>query len=181
MKKTLLALALSVAALGAAAHPSNRVHYHNQNGVNYSRVIPPDVDVTFETDARGRRVRVETTTTCVQTRVNRRNNHLRCIDEDVTVRRTFVEDRPIIDPVVYRHVERDNQGRRLIVITTYTCTDARWSPDRTTALCFNWDEHVEYEVVRRQPGSLSMDLDGNGRVEPWERLVFRAFREVLDD
>jgi hypothetical protein len=189
MKKFLLAAALAVTALGASAHQSNRIHYHNDDGtVTFSRGFESKTETTYERDRYGRTIRVETTTSCGQTRVNPRNNHLRCLDEDVTVRR-YIEsgpvaggpNRPSIDPVVYRSVERDQYGRRVIVTTTYTCSDARWNPSRTEALCFDWDQQVEREVVRRQPRSNSLDLNGDGRTDGWERLLFQSFREVLED
>lgn len=183
MKKTLLALALSAVAFGASAHPRDRVHYHTDEGVIYSRAFQPDVRVHFERDQYGNRVRVVTTTRCVSTRVNLRNNHLRCMRYDTDVERTVVGggNRPVVEPVIYRSIERDENGRRWIVTTTYTCVDARWNPTRTAALCFDWESDVTREPVRRQPRSASMDLDGNGVVEPWERLVYRAFDEILDE
>ena len=189
MKKILLAVAAATVAFGAAAHPARSVHYHNDDGtITWSRTFEPKVETTYERDNQGRRVRVETTTRCVDTRVNPRNNHLRCLDEDTTVRRFVVDDpvvgtpgRPTVEPVVYRHIERDDRGRRVIVTTTYTCTDARWSPDRRQALCFNWNKDEDRDIVRREPRSSSMDLNGDGRTDAWERLLFEGFREVLEN
>ena len=189
MKSIFVAVAALTLSLGALAHPAGRVHYHNEDGtVVYSRTFEPKVETTYERDNRGRRIRVETTTRCVDSRINPRNRHLRCLDEDTTVRRVVEggpvvggPNRPDIEPLVYRHIERDNQGRRVIVTTTYTCTDARWSPDRTQALCFSWHTDVDHDVVRRQPRSNSLDLNGDGRTDGWERLLFEGFREVLEN
>ena len=191
MKKFLLTAALIIASTGVFAHPSSRVHFHNndEGTITYASTLAPTVDNTYERDANGRRVRVETTTRCVDIRVNPRNNHLRCLDEDTSVRRFFDDTyyqqgpRAVVDPVVYRAVERDNQGRRIIVTTTYTCSDARWSPDRRQALCFYWEANVEREYVRRDRDGRGnrFDLNGDGRVDGWERLVYEGFREILED
>lgn len=189
MKKFLLAAALTIVGLGASAHPANRVHYHNDDGtITVSRSFEPVTETSYERDAAGRSLRVETTTTCTDVRINPRNNHLRCRHEQVE-KRYFYDNRynppvqrPEVEPVVYRHVERDNRGRRIIVTTTYTCTDARWSPDRSQVLCFNWESEVTREVVRRRPrDNYNYDLNGDGRVDGWESLLYQGFRDLLDD
>lgn len=185
MKKIVLSLVLAAASLTApfvaSAHWHTRVHYHSDDGVVYSNTIRPTVDVTFETDRNGRRVRVETTTRCVRDRLNSRNNHLRCLQERTSVRRLIVDEAgPVIDPIIERRIIRDDRGRRIIVTTTRTCTDARWNR-RHEPVCFNWRTTVTREVVRRAPRSRSLDLNGDGRTDPWERLLFRSFRNALDN
>lgn len=182
MKKLLIAVAL-LGAFGAQAHPSNRVHYHNDDGtVTYSRSFRPVTETTYETDRFGRTVRVETTTTCTRVRINPRNNHLRCLDEETSVQRFVERDRPRaeIDPVVRRHVERDPYGRRIIVTTTHTCTDVRWHYAQNEPRCYNWETSTTRELVRRRPRDNSLDLNGDGRTEGWERLLVDSFRDVLD-
>ena len=186
MKKILFALAATVLSVSAFAHSSSRAHYHNGDGVIvFSRTFQPEVETTYERDDYGRRIRVETTTTCTDTRRGR-NNHLRCLDEDVTVTRTVEgaatsPNRPTIEPVIYRSIERAASGARVMVTTTYTCLDARLSPDQTQAICFRWDERIDREIIRRQPNDSSLDLNGDGRIDGWERLLFQSFREVLDN
>lgn len=94
MKKTLLAIALSIAAIGASAHVRPFTHYHTNDGrIVIGNQIAPTVQTTYEIDRQGRRVRVVETTSCTETRVNRNNNHLRCIEREVHTQR-FVESRP---------------------------------------------------------------------------------------
>lgn len=192
MKKILLAVSLTLASIGAYAHPDSRIHYHNQDrSVVFARSFEPKVESTYERGANNRRVRVDTTTTCTNVRVNPRNNHLRCLNEETTVQRYYdrgnnrPDVRPVeppqIEPVIYRDVERDRNGRTTIVTTTYTCEDSRWSPDRSQALCFNWDRNITRETVKRQPHSQSLDLNGDGRVDQWERVIYQSFRDILDD
>lgn len=181
MKKIILAIAIAATSLGASAHWSNRIHYHMDDGsVKYSQTIEPSVETTFDTGRNGRRVRIETTTTCEQTRLNRRNNHLRCLLEGKIVKRTFEPDQAsvTIAPIVERAIERDTYGRRVIVTTTYTCTDVRWN--RREAVCLDWDTTVTREYVRRNNQN-DYDLNGDGRTDPWERLLFQSFKNVLED
>lgn len=178
MKKLLLAAVLAVTALGASAHWSNRVHYHNDDGsISFSTMFEPDVDVRYERDSRGRVWRVETTTTCTDTDIDRRN-HLYCLDEEVTVRR-FRDAVPVIRPIVERHIERIGRNRIVIVTTTRTCIEPRWNRNRV-AVCDRWRVDVTREVIRRDRRN-QFDLDDDGRTEPWERLLFRQFRSIIRD
>lgn len=185
MKKSLLAIALAVASYGAAAHVKPYTHYHDANGrVVIGNQIKPEVVVTTETDNRGREIRVTTTTTCVDTRVNRRNNHLRCMEEETTVERRVVDRprgnvTPVIEPRVQRYIERDSQGRRVIVTVTDTCTRPAYQNGRE--VCYRWERDIDREIVRRVPRSSSLDLDGDGRTNAWERLLYQGFRDALDN
>lgn len=186
MKNTILALALAVAAVGtASAHPQRYTHYHDTNGrVVIGNQILPKVVVTTEEDRFGRDVRVTTTTRCVDHRVNRRNNHINCREEETRVEREII-DRPrgnygnaVIEPRVQRFVERDNQGRRVIVTVTDTCT--RTGYQRGEAVCYNWDRDIDRTVVRWNRDRNRLDLDGDGRSDAWERLLYQGFRDVLE-
>lgn len=187
MKKTLIAAALAVAAAGASAHVRPTTHYHADDGtVVYGNTFRPEVKVTYETDRFGRRVKVTETTTCSDVRVNRRNNHIRCLEEETTTKReldrvvTAPRPMPTIAPVVHRAVERDAAGRRWIITTTFTCDRSGY--DRSgDAVCYSWSRDVDRELVRRAPRSNSFDLDGDGRTEGWERILFNSFRDALDN
>lgn len=184
MKKSLLAIALSIAAFGASAHVQPYTHYHTDRGVVIGNQIAPTVETTYETDNQGRRIRVVETTTCTDTRVNRNNNHLRCVEREVSTQR-FVESRPSqrdpeIADRVDRRVERDAQGRRVIITTTDRCIEATRNRNGDP-ICLAWDRDVTRDYVRRQPRSNSMDLDGNGRTDAWERLLYQGFRNTLDN
>lgn len=185
MKKLFLALTLATAAVGASAHPKPYTHYHdwNNNGqVVIGNTFRPQVEVTTETDRYGREVRVTSTTTCVDSRRNRRNNHLRCLEEETTVERVLVErprQSPVIEPRVQRFIERDESGRRVIVTVTDTCV--RPGYQRGEAVCYQWQRDIDREVVRRYPHDDSLDLNGDGRTDAWERLLFQKFREVLEN
>jgi hypothetical protein len=86
---------------------------------------------------------------------------------------------PMIAPVVVdRHIERDNRGRRFIVTTTQTCVNARWNWEHRP-VCLAWRTDVTRERVRR--GRNRFDLNGDGRTDPWERLLYRGFQDVLDN
>jgi len=80
---------------------------------------------------------------------------------------------------ITRKIETDVRGRKWIVTTTKTCDDARFN-SRGQAVCYDWDTHVTREQVRRQRRSASMDLDGDGRTNGWERILFQSFRRTLD-
>lgn len=180
MKRIFYGLALAALATVAQAHPSNRVHYHQDDGsVVYSRVFRPVVETSYETDRYGRQIRVETTTTCARTRVNHRNNHLRCLAERVTERRFVERARAEIEPVVTRRIERDQYGRKIIVTTTQTCTETVHTRSGNLR-CENWETRVDREYVRRGRGDRSFDLNGDGKAEAWEHVLVESFREVLD-
>lgn len=184
MKKALLAAALAAVTLGASAHPARYTHYHDGNRVVIGNTIAPTSKTTYETDNRGRRIQVVQTTTCTETRVNRNNNHIRCVEREVRETRTVVRNETRPDPVIAdrvdRRVERDAQGRRMIVTTTDKCADARHN-SRGQIVCMDWDRTVTREYVRRQPRSASLDLNGDGRTDAWERLLYQGFRQALDD
>lgn len=176
MKKLAIAIAAALAAFGAQAHYSNRVHYHMDDGrVMYSNSIPDDVKVTFEGTG-AERDRVTTTVHCDRTRVNFRNNHLRCVRTSTSVTRA---DAPVlvVAPVVQRRVEVDSNGRRVIVTTTYTCTRPVARRDGSVA-CLRWTSSTTREVVRNRR---SVDLNGDGKSEAWERVLFNQFRRILAD
>ena len=87
MKNILLAVALSLSTAFAAAHPMRTPHYHDGNGrVVIGNTIFPKVETRFEF-IRGERVRVVETTRCTKVRVQRRNNHLFCLEESVSTER----------------------------------------------------------------------------------------------
>ena len=91
MKKTFLALALATAAVTAVAHPFPSSHYHTADGrFVIGNQIAPRVSTTYETDAYGRQMLVTTTTRCTDTRINPRNNHLICREEETTTQREYV-------------------------------------------------------------------------------------------
>lgn len=186
MKKSILAIAIAVASVGASADVRPYTHFHEANGrVVIGNQIPPRVVVTTEEDRRGRDVRVTTTTRCVDHRVNRRNNHLQCREEETRVDREVIDrrgdyyGRHEIEPRVQRFIERDNNGRRVIVTITDTCTRAGYQ--RGEVVCYNWKRDVDRDYVRRQPRSNDFDLDGNGRTDAWERTLYQGFRDVLDN
>lgn len=187
MKKTLLAVALAVASLGASAHYLPSTHYHDDAGrVVIGNQIKPEVKTTYETDARGRRIRVTETTTCTEVRVNRRNNHLRCLEEETTTRRQVVYNAPapmpapvVEDRIVSRSIERID-GRRYIVTVVDRCVAPRRDRDGDV-YCGDWERRTERELVRRNPRSASLDLDGDGQTNGWERLLYQSFRNALDN
>lgn len=184
MKKTLLALAVAVATLGtASAHPLRTTHYHDGNRVVIGNAIAPKVDVRYETDRLDRRVKVTTTVTCVDTRVNRRNNHLRCVEEDTEVTREIERPRnqppASIEPRVQRHIERDADGRRYIVTITDTCTRPAWQNGQE--VCYRWERDIDRQPVRWNRDRNRLDLDGDGRTNPWEALLYQGFRDALEN
>jgi len=188
MKKTLLALALAVATMGtASAHRLQSTHYHTDEGrVVMGNTIAPEVEVTYETDRWGRRIKVTETTTCVETRVNRRNRHLRCLEEETEV--TRVVDRPAhqpaptMEPRIQRFIERDNYGRHVLITVTDTCTRPSWQDGRQ--VCYRWErdidrEYVQWDRMDRDRGNF--DFNGDGRTDGWERLLYQSFRDVLEN
>lgn len=181
MKKTLLALALAVATIGtASAHRAPSTHYHDDGRVVYANRIAPKVDVRTETDRLGRQVRVTTTTTCVDHRINRRNNHIRCVEEETRVDRDVISrPAPTIEPRIQRFVERDASGRRWIVTITDTCTRPAWQGNQE--VCYRWERDVDRRPVRWNRDRNRVDLDGNGESDAWERLLFQGFREILEN
>ena len=185
MKKLLLTLALASATIAASAHQLRSTHYHDRETgrVVIGNTIAPKVVTTYETDRWNRRIRVVETTRCTDYRVNPRNRHLRCMEEDVTTER-FIErrpdmDSPRIEPVIYRTVERDNQGRRVIVITTFNCVRSGYN--YREPVCYEWRREEERQYVRRPRGDRGLDLNGDGRTEAWEQVLFQGFREILED
>lgn len=184
MKKILLAAVLALATIGVSAHPASSVHHHDQGHVVYDNTIAPKVEVRFETDRWDRRIRVTETTRCTETRINQRNNHIRCIEEETETTRVIVDNPrprsvPSIDPVIYRVIEVDSQGRRVIITTTYTCVRSGY--DDNKAVCYRWTRDESREYVRRPQGDRGFDLNGDGRTDPWERALFQGFSDALND
>lgn len=109
--KTILAVALSVAAVSASADPRPYTHYHTADGrVVIGNQIADRVSTTYTTDAYGRRVRVVTTVRCTEVDRSPRSNHIFCTEEETTVQRFFDDNyRPgygIVNPGYgYRHYE----------------------------------------------------------------------------
>ena len=188
MKNSILALALSLVAFGASADPRPYAHYHDNGRVVIGNTISPEVRATTETDSRGRQVRVTTTTRCVDSNVNRRNNHLTCREEETRVEREVVDRRgpnyggnygnAAVEPRVQRFVERDSQGRRVIVTVTDTCERAGYN--RGQAVCYAWDRTIDRDTVRWNRDRNRLDLDGDGQTNQWERALYNGFREVLE-
>jgi len=180
MKQALTAVALAVAALGASAHPLPQAHQHVGDTVVMGTQVAPKVVTTYETNDDGQRIRVVTTTTCTDTRLSSQN-HVICTDTTTRVQR-FIDQRPPakVADVVTRKIERDRYGRRWIVTTTKTCQEAKYD-DNGKAVCTDWDTDTDRELVRRRRWSRSMDLDGDGVTNGWERLLYQTFRHTLDN
>ena len=115
MKKSLIALALMASAAFASAHPLPMTHYHGPNGMVIGNQIKDTITTTYERDRRGNQVRVVTTTRCTEVRRNFRNNHLTCVEREVTEQRftdrnRWGNDRDH-DGIPNRHDhDRDNDG-----------------------------------------------------------------------
>lgn len=188
LKQTILAVALAAVSFGASAHRLPTTHYHDGNRVVLGNTIAPVVETSYDTDRNGRRVRVVETTSCTDVRVDRKNNHMRCVEREVRTER-FPEGRfnngpdrrPDIEDRIDRRVERDNQGRRVIVTTVDKCVDTQYDGRRGAAYCADWDRTVTREIVRRNPRSQSLDLNGDGRTDGWERILYQSFRGSLDN
>ncbi len=202
MKKSLLAIALTVAAFGASAHVRPYTHYHADDGrVVIGNTIAPEVEVTTETNRNGREVRVTTTTTCTDTRINRRNHHLICVEEETSVQREIVRRRgpyntpnggyqgnqgnqwnngnAVVVPRIQRYVEVDSQGNRVIVTVTDTCTRSGFQGDE--AVCYRWERDVDRQPVRWNRDRNNLDLDGDGKTNAWEQLLYQGFRNVIEN
>jgi hypothetical protein len=185
MKKTILAITLALASMGASAHQRPTTHYHDDGRVVYGNYIAPKVEVTNERDRYGRDIRVTTTTSCVDQRVNRRNNHLRCREQETRVERQVIDRphhpaMPNIEPHVQRFIERDHAGRRFIVTVTDTCERPGYNR-RGEPVCYAWNRTIDRDYVRWNRHQRDLDLDGDGRTNAWEQLLYQGFREILEN